>query len=266
MTICPVTGAFTGRRSVGNWPIRPLSGVFSSTEGIDPSLLRQATLGNNQEAHGALRVLTANLHLFGDSAMLGDIKTPLYFNDQERLREIVAFLKGTEADVAALTEVWDPLFSHEISVHLKEMYPYRRGTPWEGGVSDVIKEIRDRVPFLQKALIERSEEVINYFARSHYMTQKSLLQGALRLFVSEDQAISIMQSFLDLPNFWGAGLCLLSRFPIVDSQFLPHEERADLDNHTGKGILKATLDIPVSGLVTVLLTHLQEGNSAEPLR
>ncbi|GEM_PF-5109796 len=264
MTICRAM-PLTGLRSVGNRPIRPLSGVFSSVEEVVEASSRRQTPNIHDKQPNRIRILTANLHLFGDLALLADREepTPLYFRDHERLKEIIAFLKGTEADVLAFTEVWDPLFSHEISIHLKEIYPYRRGSPWECGVSGIIKAIGDRIPFLGKALIEDPDKVVKYLAQRHYGTKRSLIYGALRLFLSEDQAMTAMQSLLDLPNFWGAGLCLLSKYPISDSQFFPHEERADLDNYTGKGILKSTLDIPRMGPVTVLLTHLQEGNSSE---
>lgn len=82
------------------------------------------------------RVMTYNLHLFGDS--LGTIDTivdiasnfgadPLTFYDDQRLSEFIYIIRNKFRplpDVIGLTEVWDKSFAERLENELGDLYPY----------------------------------------------------------------------------------------------------------------------------------------------
>lgn len=216
-------------------------------------------------ASPGLFVMTANLHLFGRLGRVGpeQTETPLYLKDFKRLEALTGYLRGAHPHVVALEEVWDPFLQHEIARALGDIYPYHMFTPWETGVTRAIEAVSERIGVEPSRVEEVTNDIIKELARSHYHFTQSLILRLLGKVFSEDLAIRLFQRVFRVSDLWGAGLLFLSQFPIdrMQSRFEPHEQRADLDRCTRKGILKAVLTVPEMGALTVLATHLQEGKS-----
>lgn len=193
--------------------------------------------------------------------MVGDRETGLVFNDAERAVEISDRIRTTGADVVGLTEVWDDELRQEIEGRLAGTYPFRAGSPSARGIREVIELVRHLWPRGSRVLTPYVEEIVDYFATSHYAVEGRWLQGALRCFFREDQVASLLERIFHRPHFWGAGLLLLSRHPFDSSDFLPHPARADLERLARKGVLRAVIRSSEGSATTVLLTHMQEGDS-----
>jgi endonuclease/exonuclease/phosphatase family metal-dependent hydrolase len=212
-----------------------------------------------------LTVLTYNLHLFGDTALYrhGGVQqeTGFYYRDHERLPQIIAGLRRTEADVIGLTEVWDEGMRGEIEGSLKDLYPYRAASPAAPGIGRAINDFQEKWPRLAHLLFGRGGGVVNHFTKGHYCVGKTGLLTGLMNYLSEEQVPRAIARWLRSGPVWGAGLLFLSRHPIVDFRFHPHDERADWEVLAGKGVLEATIRPNSWPDMTFSLGHYQEGVS-----
>ncbi|HSA59234.1 MAG TPA: endonuclease/exonuclease/phosphatase family protein [bacterium] len=218
----------------------------------------------------SLSVLTYNLHLFGDTALYrhGGVlqETGFYYKDHERLPQIIAGLRRTEADVIGLTEVWDEGMRGEIEGSLKDLYPYHVASPAAAGIGRVINDFQDKWPLLAQILFGAGGGVVNHFTKGHYSVGKTGLLTGLMNYLSEEQVPRAIARWLRSGPVWGAGLLFLSRYPIVASDFHPHDERADWEVLAGKGVLEATVRPDTGPEMTFSLGHYQEGISPRAMQ
>ena len=208
--------------------------------------------------------LTYNVHLFGQTGMVGERETGLVFHDEHRAEQIAGQLRCLSSDVVGLTEVWDDRIRLDLESELADIYPYRLNSPSAQGIADVINSLRTRWPRGSRPLCENAEDIVDFFSQSHYSVGSGgLLRSILKYVYKEDWMTWALKGALRLPNVWGAGLLILSKYPLSNFDFFLHPVRADLERFAGKGTLKADVHVPGHDPISTFLTHAQEGTSRE---
>ena len=211
----------------------------------------------------AVSVNLHNVHLFGRTGMIGERETGLVYKDEFRADQICRRYQKRPRKVIGFNEVWDDLLASDMIQSLKPTYPYAVRSPSARGIQEILDVLKKRWPRSSGLIAERTSDIVDYLAKSHYHADASFWWSAVRYCVKEDWLIWALEHSLKLPQFLGAGLLLLSQYPIVSSEFIPYPAKADLERLIGKGILKAVIQPPEGGRFVVLITHLQEGNSPE---
>lgn len=198
--------------------------------------------------------------------MFGQTETGLVYRDEERAAQIVDDLRVINADVVGLTEIWDDDLRRGIQTTLTDRYPYAHASPSGAGIADIAEALREQWPRLAPPLLARIEGMVDFFGQSHYRVRDDgLWERALGVF-SEDLRFRALKSLFRLPNAWGAGLLLLSKYPIVRGRFHPHPITSGLECFTRKGVLETNIELPTGTQVTTLLTHLQQGRTAKDIQ
>ncbi len=217
----------------------------------------------------SLSVLTYNAHLFGQIAMIGGQETGLYYQDTQRASLLTESLRTVNADIVGLTEIWDPQLGQQIREGVADIYPPENCYvgPAEYGIDFIIDVLRFRWPRLTGYLTSqgRVQGMVDYFSQSHYDVADRSLRNGLLNFVSEDTRCAFLKRFFNLPYVWGSGLMLLSKYPISNTEFYPHVQRADLERFANKGTARVTVHKPGHLPTNVFLTHIQEGGSSHAM-
>lgn len=208
--------------------------------------------------------LTYNARLWGGTGLVNGENTRLYFEDHQRVDRIADRLLETGPDLIGLQEVFCPGMQDRLIERLGASYPYHVRSPAYDGVEESIRTVRRLWPRLGDAYARNIQKVVDFFTLSHY-SRAGLLTRLARTFVSEDAVLRFLYEATERQFLWGAGLLFFSKFPVVDRGFVPHPARADLERFADKGVLKAIVQTPGGDRVTVLLTHLQEGETPQAL-
>jgi endonuclease/exonuclease/phosphatase family metal-dependent hydrolase len=210
----------------------------------------------------SLTALTYNARLWGRTGLVNGETTRLYFEDHQRVERIADRLQETGADLIGLQEVFCPEMQDRLIERLRDRYPYHVRSPTYDGVEQSIRTVRRLWPRFGNVYAQNIQKVVDYFTLSHY-SRDGWSTRFLRRFVSEDEVLRFLFEATEKQFFWGAGLLFFSKYPIREQAFIPHPARADLEWFAEKGVLKAT--VQTTEPVTVLLTHIQEGETAEAL-
>ena len=205
--------------------------------------------------------LSYNARLWGGTGMVHGEATRLYFEDHQRVDQIADRLHEMGPDVIGLQEVFCPEMQHRLMERLREDYPYHVRSSTYDGVEQSIRTVRRLWPRFGDFYARNIQKVVDGFTLSHY-SRDGLPTRLLRKFVSEDAVLRFLYKATAQQFLWGAGLLFFSKYPILDHEFVPHPIRADLEQFAEKGVLKVTLQPPQTDRVTVLLTHLQEGDTS----
>jgi endonuclease/exonuclease/phosphatase family metal-dependent hydrolase len=206
--------------------------------------------------------LTYNARLWGNTGLVNGQLTRLYLDDHRRVDQIAERLLGTNPDLIGLQEVFCPEMQDRLIARLKPRYPYYARTITYDGVEQSIRTVRRLWPRYGDLYARNIQKVVDYFTLSHY-SRDGWIGRLFRKVVSEDAALRFLFEATENQFLWGAGLLFFSKFPILESAYVPHPARADLEWFADKGVLKTTVETPEP--VTVLVTHLQEGETPQAL-
>lgn len=219
------------------------------------------------EASGMLTVLTYNAHLFGQTARFfanGSLReTNFYFHDADRVPQIAASVLETGADVVGFTEIWDDDARERLQRELRGRYPHSATSPSAPGIGRILQKTYENWPRLAPSI----DGAVSRFTRRHYGVAKTGLATGLAAtlspYLTEDRMGRALSTVLRSGPVWGAGLLLLSRYPISSSLFFPHPARADWEHLAAKGVLWTLIELPGGRHARISLSHYQEGESAE---
>lgn len=208
----------------------------------------------------AFTALTYNARLWGNTGLVYGEPTRLYLDDHRRVDRIADRLIETGADLVGLQEVFCPEMQSRLAKRLWSQYPYQAWSGTYDGVEQSIRTVRRLWPRFGDLYARHIQKVVDFFTLSHYERAGRMTRLA-KNFVSEDAALRFLFEATERQFLWGAGLMLFSKHPILDWEFQKHPARADLEWFADKGLLKAEIEWPCSGSLTVLLTHIQEGET-----
>lgn len=145
----------------------------------------------------------------GQLGMIGSRETGLYFHDEQRAEELVDRFKNSQDDVVGLSEVWDQRLGQGIIEGVRDVFPYSVFAPCANGIGDVFTYLRNNVfrlwPRGSDYLMQRTEDIVDHFARSHYKVGNRSALSAFRVFFPEDWVIRTLSKALSEPLFWGQG-------------------------------------------------------------
>lgn len=198
-----------------------------------------------------------NAHLFGKTGTaeyrdkngtMRKEETGLVYKDEDRASQICARIRKNPRDVVGFNEVWDEELGNGIENSLKDIYPYRVRSPYAQGIQEIV----GKWPMLSRC----AGWMVHCIGKGHYN-----VGGGLYCF--NENWLRVPRKLLGIQNFLGAGLLLLSRYPIESSEFIPYSAKAGLGEWVQKGIIEAAIRFPHDSAVTVALTHLQEGTSMD---
>ncbi len=224
-------------------------------------------------------VATLNANIWGSTGRIGpSYDTDLVTRPEYRAEAIVNRIENLSEtpDVFGFTEIWDDGLRRQMQESLSHIYPYAATSPVGRGINQLIDSIRGRWPRTTRWIAgeasfeDKVRDLVHYITHDHYDStdakpDKSLLQGAMGLF-PEDWKMLAARRGLGLPAAWGAGLLLLSKYPLENPEFFMHPRYVELERFTQKGVLQAAMQHPSLGPITLLLTHMQEAKSVRAER
>lgn len=187
-------------------------------------------------------------------------ETVLYWKDKERVPAIIEKLESCGADLIGLTEVWDPQIMKSLIEGLKDVYPYHCASPTGHGIEAAVYHLRNRHPVLAWWSDLDTEPIVRVFSQGHYRDEDKGVVDGIKKFLGWDR-LALVHAILGFPVYWGAGLLLLSRYPLEDdaTAFCQHPKKVGLERFTSKGVLRTRVHLSERSRATVMLTHLQEG-------
>ncbi|HSA58630.1 MAG TPA: endonuclease/exonuclease/phosphatase family protein [bacterium] len=204
--------------------------------------------------------LTYNARLWGGTGLVNGEATRLYCEDHQRVDRIADRLITTGPDLIGLQEVFCPEMQDRLIERLRDDYPYHVRSSTFDGVEQSIRTVRRLWPRFGDLYARNIQKVVDGFTLSHY-SRDGLPTRLLKRFISEDAVLRFLHEAAEQQFLWGAGLLFFSKSPVLEHSFVPHPERADLERFADKGTLKVTVQPPQTDPITVLLTHLQEGET-----
>ncbi len=211
------------------------------------------------------RLLTYNTHIFGRTGSINGVETGLVLDDDLRTEQIAMQLRQLRPDVVGLTEMWDDELRGALQENLQDIYPYQVRSPNAGGIPDIIESLHSRWPRATQLLLDNVEDIVEFFAQTNYNVDRGLLRSAFKYFIKEDWMHWGLKEAFRLPDVWGSGLLILSRYPLSDAIFYPYQARADAERFARKGTLKADVNPPGQKSYTVYVTHAQQGESLQAI-
>lgn len=206
--------------------------------------------------------LTYNARLWGTTGLVNGETTRLYLDDHRRVDQIADRLLETGADLVGLQEVFCTEMQDRLVLRLRKQYPFHAWSGTYDGIEQSIRTVRRLWPRFGDLYARNIQKVVDGFTLSHY-SRDGRATRLLKKFVSEDAVLRFLHEAAEKQFFWGAGLLFFSKFPIIDQEFVPHPKRADLEWFAHKGILKVSLQPDPFDPITVLLTHIQEGETPQ---